>query len=70
MIKEPSRRCVREVPFGFALYLRCGLCGIHMGVADLDNAKRWLDGYPAFAYKVYPVPEHIDRSEFIVEINV
>ena len=69
MIKEPSRRCVRETLFGFALYLRCGLCGIHMGIADLDNAKRWLDGRRVSAYRVFPVPEHIDRSEFIVEIK-
>jgi len=37
-------RCVMEILFGFALYLKEGMVGVRQGITDRFGAFQWLSG--------------------------
>ena len=51
--KECLGRCVIEVPFGFAIYIRDGAVGTRKGLTNQLGAFQWLQGYELSEIKHY-----------------
>lgn len=50
-----SDRCAKEVLFGFAMYIKDGVNGIHKGITDNLGAFQWLAGVDHSKIKCYKV---------------
>lgn len=48
-------RCVREVLFGFVMYIKDGVNGIHKGITNQMGAFQWLAGVDCSEIKHYTV---------------
>ncbi len=53
--KKHPDRCVREVLFGFVMYIREGIHGIRKGLTDQLGASHWLQGRELSEIKHYTV---------------
>ena len=53
--KESPSRCVVELLFGFAMYIRDGVNGIRKGITDQTGAFNWLKGRELSEIKHYKV---------------